>query len=282
MLREDRNEPLLPRSQSYSALGTIGSWVAALRKMCDGDYWRMCDAVRGTAMVGTTLVCIVGLLGSLNPLALLSPLHWLTSMYLCALSCAAIAYELEVFERYRRWVGVYLRGLTRPSGRGAFYIFLGTLAAGLGDPLAIVAGCAEIGAGIACVYSLGAVPDDASEAGSEISRHSEGDAARAAFRRRVAFGTEQLDSAECGAPSSQYTYPLHKPPSPNPSPIPVPGRLVALCLELGLPLDTRARVAALDVLDPTQQGVVSEDAFLAWWETQRTVPRPLSSLRSLR
>ena len=45
--------------------------------------------------------------------------------------------------------------------------------------------------------------------------------------------------------------------------------LLALCLELGVRLDARGRVAALATLDPQQEGRIQEDAFVAWWESQR-------------
>jgi hypothetical protein len=65
--------------------------------------------------------------------------------------------------------------------------------------------------------------------------------ARMAFRRRVLFGMERMDSAE----------------------------LVALCLELGLRLDARSRATALAILDPEQEGHVDEESFMVWWEQQQ-------------
>ena len=68
---------------------------------------------------------------------------------------------------------------------------------------------------------------------------------RRAFRRRVLYGMETMDSAE----------------------------LVALCLELGHRLDARSRSAALATLDPRDDGVITEASH------QRTLlltmfPRP--------
>ena len=62
--------------------------------------------------------------------------------------------------------------------------------------------------------------------------------ARAAFRRRVLYGMERMDSAE----------------------------LAALCLELGLRLEPRLRASALAILDPEGLGSIDEASFMVWWE----------------
>ena len=78
---------------------------------------------------------------------------------------------------------------------------------------------------------------------SDASSEPGGDAdlARGAFKRRVRFGTQRLDSSE----------------------------LTNLCLELGLRLDARARSSALDMLDPDQEGSIEEETFVGWWEQHR-------------
>ena len=243
----DRNEPLLPRSASFgggtrAAIGNAASSLAlTCRRACSGDL----GALRSACLLGTCSVLVVGLLGVLNPFALLSPLHWLASLYIVVFAASAAIYEADppALERFRRWLAVELRVLTRSSGRGVTYVLLGTISAGLGDPLALVAGLFEVGVGAACLWSsfTGRIDDAASEADSEYSRQSEGDTARSAFRRRVLFGMDRMDSAE----------------------------LVSLCLELGLTLNARTRVQALEALDPQQGGHITEEAFVAWWAEQQ-------------
>lgn len=254
-----RNEPLLPRSASFGA-GTP-AWRSLVhcpsfsRECCGAGL----DALPACCVLANCCVLAVALLNMLSLLSLLTPLRFLTALYLVAFSAAAAAYEanLALLEGYRRWLEVYLLMLAHRRGRGVFYMLLGTLTAGLGDPFALAAGIFELACGAACVRGARASERDdaASEADSEVSRQSESAASRPqmAFRRRVPFGLERLDSAE----------------------------LASLCLELGLPLDARARGTALDLLDPAQQGTIGEDAFLDWWEAQEQQPRPLGQLGSL-
>ena len=45
------------------------------------------------------------------------------------------------------------RPLTLVAGRGSLYVVVGTMVAGMGDPLALVAGVLHIGAGGACLWA---------------------------------------------------------------------------------------------------------------------------------
>jgi len=255
-------EPLLPRSASF---GTHKSRVDMLK-----DAWshyspithltRVCasqeDSIKAACIGATTVCFVIGLLGVLNPFSLLTPLHLVTSLYIVALSALALTMEVDVafLEALRREVERWVRGLTCIRGRGALYIVLGTLTAGLGDPLAVVAGLIEMGVGGACFVSNPTHETAHAYAGElpERAGTTDTDAPRLAFKRRVVFGMEQMDSAE----------------------------FVALCLELGLSLDARARAAALAVLDPHQEGCIEEETFMAWWEQQQPQsplpPQPLA------
>ena len=244
----------MPRSASFGSRSQFqklqskwNSCTAAMVRICQGDI----TMIKTAAVFASTAGIVIGLLGVLNPLAVISPLHLLTCVYLLVLSTLALALEVEApfFEPFRRWVAFWMRALTQVTGRGALYLVLGSLAAGLGDPFALLAGLLLVGAGAACIrHAAGPaleIADEDSLLGPQSERGGSRpdarlDAPRMAFRRRVNFGMEHMDSAE----------------------------LVALCLELGLSLDARKRVAALAILDPDQQGTIHEDAFLLWWEQQ--------------
>ena len=94
-------EPLLPRSASF---GTHKSRVDMLK-----DAWshyspvthltRACasedDRIKAACVTATSLCLVVGLLSVLNPFSLLSPLHWLISLYIVALSALALTVEVR-------------------------------------------------------------------------------------------------------------------------------------------------------------------------------------------
>ena len=255
-----RNEPLIPRTASFDsnsaqkALQGAASKASAIAiAVCQGEE----AAVKLACILGCLSGLAIGLLGVLNPLAVISPLHLLTCIYLLAFSLVALALEcgdVPVLEPFRQWVSEWLRGLTRLTGRGCMYLVLGSLASGLGDPLALLAGLVLIGAGASCLWfvsrpaTLGAADDEApGEAAVRRSTSSGGapfdaslQAPRIAFQRRVLFGMQRMDSAE----------------------------LMALCLELGEKLEPRARMAALSQLDPKQTGFIDEESFVQWWAQQ--------------
>jgi len=252
-----RNEPLLPRSASFgthkSRLDMLkDAWShyspsAQLSRVCASEV----SAVKAACVSATAACLTIGLLGVLNPFSVATLLHYLTCLYLVAFAALALVMEVDapLFEPLRRWVGCWVRGLTRLRGRGVLYIILGTLTAGLGDPLAVASGLLELGAGAACFVSrpsretadahAGEMPEQAGSPDDEVPR--------IAFRRRVLFGMERMDSAE----------------------------LVALCLELGLRLDARERAAALSMLDPHQEGSIEEETFIVWWQQRQQPPTPL-------
>jgi len=253
-----RNEPLLPRSASFGE-GTP-AWGSGLRCPSCSLWEAVRSATRAACVLSNALILAVGVLALLNPLGiLLSPLRLLTGVYLGGFAAVAVAYEAELalLDPLREWVGVHMLALTQRRGRGVLYLLLGAMAAGLGDPLSLGAGLLELAVGAACVWGAspdGAPDDEAAEAeGAEAqARESSHSRVQTAFRRRVPFGLERLDSAE----------------------------LVALCLELGLSLDARARGQALDLLDPHQEGSIGEEAFVAWWEQQAEAPRPLGAVHA--
>jgi hypothetical protein len=249
-----RNEPLLPRSASFGSHGLFSvqttAVVSTASRLCDGDL----NAVKSLCITGSVSCFAVGLLGVINVFSVLTPLHYLTCIYLLALSAVSLALELDspLVDPFKRWATFWFRGFTRLLGRGCLYLVLGTLAAGLGDPLAVLAGLLEIAAGASALYiSQGGAARRPSNTQSgdldENSSSTDGAESLAlmAFRRRVLFGRERMDSAE----------------------------LVALCLELGLRLDARARVSALAMLDPDQEGHIDEATFMAWWEQQQVMPQ---------
>ena len=251
----DRNAPLLPRSASFGQGGrgidpvaTATAYTRTLRHACLGDML----ALKSACLLAICASFTVGLLTVISPWTVLSPLHLLTGLYLLPTSLAAFALEVELplLEAFHAWVGEWLRVLTLRAGRGALYVVLGTLVAGLGDPLALVAGLLHIGAGGACIWvsrprrkvsdtTLGDLGNVSGLPGS-----IENDGPRRAFRRRVLFGMEKMDSAE----------------------------LVALCLELGETLDARTRLAALAALDPHEEGTIEESDFISWWESRQESP----------
>uniref|UniRef100_A0A7S2BJ92 Uncharacterized protein n=1 Tax=Haptolina brevifila TaxID=156173 RepID=A0A7S2BJ92_9EUKA len=252
-----RNEPLLPRSASFGAhksrLDMLkDAWAhyspsAQLLRVCASEV----SAVK-TACVSAAVACLtIGFLGVLNPFSVVSLLHYLTCLYLVA--CASLAVVMEVdaplFEPLRRWVGCWVRGLTRLRGRGVLYIVIGMQTAGLGDPLAVASGLLSLGAGAACFVSLPSRETADAHAGElpEQAGSPDGEVPRIAFRRRVLFGMERMDSSE----------------------------LVALSLELGLRLDARARAAALAMLDPHQDGSIEEETFIVWFQQQQQAQPPL-------
>ena len=246
---EINNAPLLPRSASFGRnfdpVAGASSYVSQLRQACQGDLL----ALRSACVVSLVGAFAVGLLGVLSPFTLLSPLHLLTCLYLLptSLILLALEFELPLLEPFYAWIEEWVKVLTNRAGRGALYVVLGTLLAGLGDPLALLVGLLHVGAGGAAMWT--ARPprqlSDAQLAGElEPGLGEDSDKSRvprAAFRRRVLYGMERLDSAE----------------------------LVALCLELGMQLDARARSSALAALDPHGEGSIGEDEFIAWWERQQ-------------
>lgn len=253
-----RNEPLLPRSASFGqgrafdplkASGIAGiAGIAGLRNAFEGDAL----AIKSACMLAATCSLVVGVLGVLNPFSLLSPLHLLTCLYVVPLSVVSLALEVEItpLEPFYAWVTVWMRTLTLQRGRGFFLVVLGTLVTGLGGPLSFLVGLLDIAAGALSVWNAQQAQPVAAEDAENSSpsrpgsRAAPGDVPRLAFRRRVLYGMDTMDSAE----------------------------LVALCLELGVRLDARGRVAALAILDPQQDGRITEDAFCAWWESQRGMP----------
>jgi hypothetical protein len=251
-----RNEPLLPRSASFNhpfdnPIAKATSIAASLHSCCQGEAL----AVKSACLLAATGSLTVGTLGVLSPFNVLSPLHLLTCLYLVPLSLGALALEVEtpLLEPFCTWVASWMRVLTLPSGRAVFYIILGTLVAGLGDPPALLAGLLDVGAGVLALMSDAHDRTRTSSGPESTIEASRGrtdvlsDVPRLAFRRRLHYGMDRLDSAE----------------------------LVTLCLELGLSLDARARMAALAALDPHEEGRIEEEAFLAWWEQQgATAPRP--------
>jgi len=214
--------------------------------VCQGEE----AAVKLACITGCLAGLTIGVLGVLNPFAMISPLHLLTCLYLLAFSLVALSLEVDLplLEPFRQWITHWVRGLTRLTGRGVLYLVLGSLAAGLGDPLGLLAGLLLIGAGAACLWYVSRPARVAAE--EEVPRETSErtvsapdarlQAPRTAFQRRVLFGMERMDTAE----------------------------FVALCLELGRPLDARARISALSRLDPNQTGFIDEESFMRWWEEQ--------------
>lgn len=260
-----RNEPLLPRSASFSGsrnvfdpLMKLRQLVLNIRHACEGDI----VAMKGACVLAVCATLAVGLMTLMSPFTVLSPLHLLTCLYLVPLSLVALALEvgdgIVLLEPFRQWVQAWVAALTVLEGRGVMYVILGTLVAGMGDPLSLVAGLLDISAGFACICASRPVSkQDEDEARSVEGRTgSSGSGAgfpvdetslpRLAFRRRVLFGMERMDSAE----------------------------LVSLCLELGLRLEPRARASALAQLDPEGMGSIDEEAFIAWWEQQQRQQLP--------
>lgn len=244
-----RNEPLLPRSASFGSgnsffdpLYKVPAAVAHLQSNAfHGDEL----AIKSMCLLGICGQLAVALLSLISPFTLLSPLHLLTCLYLLPLSLCALALEVDVplLEPFRRWIFYWLRGLTLRFGRGVLYVVFGTLVAGMGGPLELAVGLLDVGAGIACMWASrsSATTSRAQAEADRLSGSSTTDLSdmpRLAFKRRVLYGMERMDSAE----------------------------LVALCLELGVNLDARSRAAALSRLDPQQTGFVEEEAFLAWWD----------------
>ena len=250
--REDsnRNAPLLPRSASFGQgrgfdpLGTASAYARTIKGACNGDVL----ALKSACILASCASLVTGLLTLVSPFSVLSPLHLLTAIYIVPTSLALLALEVELpmLSFFTKFVEEWFRVLTLVAGRGSLYVVVGTMVAGMGDPLALVAGVLHIGAGGACLWATRQrkASEDATlgEPGGPLDAASpESDVPRMAFRRRVLYGMQKMDSAE----------------------------LVALCLELGLSLDARARLAALAVLDPHEDGVIAEHAFVDWWEHQQ-------------
>jgi len=254
-----RNEPLLPRSASFSGtrglfdpLVRLSSFVTSLRRACEGDL----VAVKGSCVLAAGSSLAVGFVGVLSPFTVLSPLHLLTCIYLLPISLVALALEvgegIVLLEPLRGWVDKWVAALTVLEGRGAMYVILGTLVAAQGDPLSLIAGLLDIAAGFACYCASKPRRNDGESDGPRTSRDGTqpvgakngwpedefSSAPHLAFRRRVLYGMQRMDSAE----------------------------LVALCLELGLRLEARTRASALAQLDPEGSGSIDEEAFIAWWE----------------
>lgn len=248
---ETRNAPLLPRSASFGQgrafdpLSKVSGIASNVKNAFEGDAL----AIKSACLLAAGASLVVGMLGVLNPFSLLSPLHLLACLYVVPLSAICLALEVEIppLEPFYAWVTVWMRTLTLPSGRGFLLMVLGTLVAGLGGPLSFLVGVLDVATGAASVWGarqdrpVANADSDTSSPTRPGSRAAPGDVPRLAFRRRVLYGMETMDSAE----------------------------LVALCLELGVRLDARGRVAALATLDPQQEGRIQEDAFVAWWESQR-------------
>lgn len=180
-----RNTPLLPRSASFGERGMLDPLhgplhraTANLRSACDGDLL----AVRSACLLGGVSTFAVGMMGVLNPFAVLSPLHLLTCLYLLPISLLGVAIELDVpaLAPIQRWLTFWLRGLTLLSGKGALYIVTGTLAAGLGDPIGLAVGVLDMAAGAACDC----------RAAVEPPRY-------ASRRRRHSRGKREWDSGAC-------------------------------------------------------------------------------------
>lgn len=248
-----RNEPLLPRSASFGQgrafdpLSKVSVFTSNLKNAFEGDAL----AIKSACMLAAACSLVVGMLGVLNPFSLLSPLHLLTCLYVVPLSGISLALEIEIppLEPFYAWVTVWMRTLTLQRGRGFLLVVLGTLVTGLGGPLSFLAGVLDIAAGALSLWNANqaqpvATQDLENSSPRPGSGAAPGDVPRLAFRRRVLYGMDTMDSAE----------------------------LVALCLELGVRLDARGRVAALAILDPQQDGRIHEDAFCVWWESQRGAP----------
>lgn len=219
-------------------------------------------AVKAGCVIAMIATLAVGVLTIISPFTVLSPLHLLTCLYLVPLCLIALVLEAgggtPLLQPFQQWVHTWLAALTVIEGRGAMYVILGTLVAGMGDPLSLFAGILDIAAGVACICAsrpAGSQADDDKARGVEGRGGTTGTAGvmvdeasvpRLAFRRRVLFGMERMDTAE----------------------------LVSLALELGLRLEPRARASALAQLDPEGLGSIDEETFIAWWEQHQHRVQP--------
>ena len=150
-----RNAPLLPRSASFGQNTFdpgISTYARTLRGACKGDI----VALKSACLVASGASFTVGLLTVLSPWTVLSPLHLLTSLYLLPTSLAAFALEVDLplLEPYHNLITEWCKVLTVQAGRGGLYVMLGTIVAGLGGPLAFIAGLMHVGAGAACLWDL--------------------------------------------------------------------------------------------------------------------------------
>ena len=239
-----------PRSASFGRnfdpVAGASSYVSQLRQACQGDLL----ALRSACVVSLVGAFAVGLLGVLSPFTLLSPLHLLTCLYLLptSLILLALEFELPLLEPFYAWIEEWVKVLTNRAGRGAPLRRARHAPRWSRRPARAPGWAAPRWRRRRWGMWTARPPrqlSDAQLAGElEPGLGEDSDKSRvprAAFRRRVLYGMERLDSAE----------------------------LVALCLELGMQLDARARSSALAALDPHEEGSIGEDEFIAWWERQQ-------------
>ena len=159
------------------------------QRIASGDTTHL---LKASCTAGAVCSSVVGLLGVINPFNIFMPMRYLMDVYLAAFSLVALAFEFPHPRTapVRKWVEKWMRALSRLTGRGVFYIFLGSLSfaqlwesGGLGYFFAFLMGGIEVFAGCLCVYE-GVQTSVKMAKAREASAATA--AARAASRRRRA------------------------------------------------------------------------------------------------
>ena len=263
------------------------------QRIASGDTTHL---LKASCTAGAVCSSVVGLLGVINPFNIFMPMRYLMDVYLAAFSLVALAFEFPHPRTapVRKWVEKWMRALSRLTGRGVFYIFLGSLSfaqlwesGGLGYFFAFLMGGIEVFAGCLCVYEGVQTSVKMAKAREALGGDGRGEGGKSEEARvRAAF--TKYDANKSGTMEA--------------------AELVTLCNDLGVQIDDAQAEHALNMMDadrevtgrhcrrhhhhlftttspPTSpprlttspdrllalppQGTVNVDDFLAWWASAK-------------
>eukprot|EP00164_Ancoracysta_twista_P010338 GFYU01015552.1.p1 GENE.GFYU01015552.1~~GFYU01015552.1.p1 ORF type:complete len:271 (+),score=71.12 GFYU01015552.1:50-814(+) len=217
------------------------------------DFSKNGNAITSTvSFVSSCAVFVLSILSLINPLNALTPLYLLLNIYIGVMSLVAIAYDFpfkqnRVTIAVRNFIVRWFRAFDRLTGRGALYIFIGTLAAtsswSSNWTVRMILGLSMIVAGVMCIACGMYISSTLQSVRDKISGMIDGDIEklRSVFGKYDVDGNGTIDSVEFSK----------------------------LCVALGHPMDERATLHALNLLDSDHNGTVEFDEFAAWWQAKK-------------
>jgi hypothetical protein len=224
------------------------------QRIASGDTTHL---LKASCTAGAVCSSVVGLLGVINPFNIFMPMRYLMDVYLAAFSLVALAFEFPHPRTapVRKWVEKWMRALSRLTGRGVFYIFLGSLSfaqlwesGGLGYFFAFLMGGIEVFAGCLCVYEGVQTSVKMAKAREALGGDGRGEGGKSEEARvRAAF--TKYDANKSGTMEA--------------------AELVTLCNDLGVQIDDAQAEHALNMMDADREGTVNVDDFLAWWASAK-------------
>jgi hypothetical protein len=199
----------------------------------EGNYsWTLGGLISGV------IICGLSFLNFFSHLFGLAPLTAVMDVYLFAGGLVCILLEFKermLTEKYLAMIKREALFLYRPYGRAAFYFFIGILMTCNGGLLGLIGGLfvAAVGAAIfigsrKAYQALDSLKSQVYDKATVMAKFDQFDKDRSGY----------LDTAE----------------------------LSALCMSLGSTLSKNELESALFILDKDQDGKITKDEFIAWWQ----------------